>query len=140
MRFLGKNHYLNKHLFWVITRALNLPDASQSHISLWKKLKTSVSVWIVNGQVVRSVFDKSFFKGGNDYEYEFIPLKEVWIDEAVEENERLFILLHELHERNLMAKGWSRDKAHNEACLIEDQCRHFPKDLCGALTKENWEI
>jgi hypothetical protein len=65
-----------------------------------------ISIWIVDGRLVRSVFDVDFTEGGHDYVYEFVPQNEVWIDNDLEESERPFVLLHELHERNLMAKGW----------------------------------
>ena len=80
-----------------------LPDASTMHEHLWKKLENGVSVWIVNGRLVRSAFDIDFTAGGHDHVYEFVPEGEVWIDDAIDEKERGFVLLHELHERNLMA-------------------------------------
>jgi len=121
-----------------IIRSGNLPDASQVHIRLWKKLEISVSVWIVNGSLVRSIFDIDFTEGGHDYVYEFVPLNEVWIDGDVEEAERPFVLVHELHERNLMAQGWDYDRAHADASRIEYYCRHHPEELHTALVKENW--
>ena len=74
------------------------------HERLWKQLENAVSVWIVNGRLVRSVFDIDFTAGGHDHVYEFVPRGEVWIDDAIVEKERGFVLLHELHERN----RWSR--------------------------------
>ena len=77
-----------------------LPDGREVHQRLWKKLENGVSVWIINGRFVRSVFDIDFTEGGHDYVYEFVPENEVWIDDAIEEKERGYVLLHELHERN----------------------------------------
>jgi hypothetical protein len=82
-----------------------LPDPSAVHERLWKKLENGVSVWVVNGRLVRSVFDIDFTAGGHDHVYEFVPQGEVWIDDAIEELERGFVLLHELHERNRMMEG-----------------------------------
>jgi hypothetical protein len=121
-----------------VAKSGNLPDASQVHIRLWKKLETSVSVWIVDGRLVRSIFDVDFTEGGHDYVYEFVPLNEVWIEGDVEEAERPFILVHELHERNLMAQGWDYDQAHLDASRIEYYCRHHPEELHESLVKENW--
>jgi hypothetical protein len=92
----------------------------------------------VNGRLVRSVFDIDYTEGGHDYVYEFVPANEVWIDDAVEEPERPFVLLHELHERNLMAKGWPYSKAHADSSRIEYRCRHYPDELHDALAKEGW--
>ncbi|MDR3668080.1 MAG: hypothetical protein P4L35_14660 [Ignavibacteriaceae bacterium] len=116
-----------------------LPDASKVHIRLWKKLETPVSVWIVDGRLVRSVFDVDYTEGGHDYVYEFVPQNEVWIDNDLEESERPFVLLHELHERNLMAKGWDYDRAHEDSSKIEYHCRMNPNELHIALGNEGWE-
>src|SRR4030042_5046681 len=75
-----------------------LPDAQGVHERLWKKLENGVSVWIVNGRLVRSVFDIDFTAGGHDHVYEFVPENEVWIDDDMVEEERSYVLLHELHE------------------------------------------
>jgi len=115
-----------------------LPAGKDVHERLWQKLKSGVGVWIVNGRLVRSVFDIDFTEGGHDYVYEFVPENEVWIDDAIEEPERGYVLLHELHERNRMAKGWSYDKAHAESSRLEYHCRHRPDELHEALTEEGW--
>ena len=96
-----------------------LPDADAVRERLWKKLENGVCVWIVNGRLVRSAFDIDFTAGGHDHVYEFIPEKEVWIDDAIEEKERGLVLLHELHERNRMAEGWPYSKAHAESSRHE---------------------
>jgi hypothetical protein len=116
-----------------------LPDGREVHQRLWKKLENGVSVWIVNGRLVRSVFDIDFTEGGHDYVYEFVPENEVWIDDAIEEKERSYMLLHELHERNRMASGWSYNKAHTESSRLEYHCRHHPDELHETLAAEGWE-
>ena len=115
-----------------------LPEGEQVHERLWKKLESGVSVWVVNGRLVRSVFDIDYTEGGHDYVYEFVPQNEVWIDDAIEEAERPFVLLHELHERNRMASGWPYSKAHAESSRIEYRCRHHPDELHDALAAEGW--
>jgi hypothetical protein len=115
-----------------------LPDGKDVHEWLWKKLANGISVWIVNGRLVRSVFDIDFTEGGHDYVYEFVPKNEIWIDDAIFEIERGYVLLHELHERNHMAKGWSYSKAHTESSRLEFRCRHHPDELHGKLVVEGW--
>jgi hypothetical protein len=115
-----------------------LPGGSDVHIHLWKQLKSGLSVWIVNGRLVRSVFDIDFTAGGHDYVYEFVPENEVWIDDDVEEAERGYVLLHELHERNRMAKGLDYDKAHAESSRLEYRLRHHPDELHDSLCTEGW--
>ena len=115
-----------------------LPDGHQMHQRLWKKLESGLSVWIVSGRLVRSVFDIDFTAGGHDYVYEFVPQNEVWIDDDIQEDERGYVLLHELHERNRMAVGWPYSKAHAESSRVEYHCRHHPDELHDALAVEGW--
>lgn len=115
-----------------------LPDAQGVHERLWKKLENGVSVWIVNGRLVRSVFDIDFTAGGHDHVYEFVPENEVWIDDAIEEPERGYVLLHELHEHNRMTEGWPYNRAHSESSRLEYRCRHYPDELHDALANEGW--
>ena len=116
----------------------SLPDPAMVQEQLWKKLENGISVWIVNGRLVRSAFDIDFTAGGHDHVYEFIPTATVWIDDAVEEMERGFVLLHELHERNQMEKGLPYSRAHAESSRIEFRCRHHPDELHDALASEGW--
>ncbi len=115
-----------------------LPDGVAVHERLWKKLENGLSVWIVNGRLVRSVFDIDFTAGGHDHVYEFVPENEVWIDDAIEEEERPYVLLHELHERNCMAAGSPYSTAHAESSRLEYRCRHHPDELHETLIAEGW--
>jgi hypothetical protein len=115
-----------------------LPDLTEVHERLWKKLENGVSVWIVNGRLVRSVFDIDFTEGGHDYVYKFVPENEVWIDNDIVEMERDYILLHELHERNLMARGILYNQAHAASSRLEYFCRHHPGELHDKLVAEGW--
>jgi hypothetical protein len=115
-----------------------LPDGRQVHVRLWKKLESGVAVWLVDGRLVRSVFDIDFTAGGHDYVYEFVPEGEVWIDNDIDEKERGYVLVHELHERNRMAAGWPYSKAHADSSRLEYRCRHHPDELHDALAAEGW--
>jgi hypothetical protein len=115
-----------------------LPDGHEVHTRLWKVLENGVSVWVVDGRLVRSVFDVDFTEGGHDYVYEFVPQNEVWIDDAITEVERPYVLLHELHERTRMAAGWPYSKAHSESSSLEYRFRHHPDELHSALAAEGW--
>ena len=115
-----------------------LPAGGEVHKELWKKLENGLSIWIVNGRMVRSVFDIDFTAGGHDHVYEFVPENEIWIDDDIEEQERGYVLLHELHEHRLMAAGWPYSKAHSESSQLEYRCRHHPDELHDALSAEGW--
>ncbi len=109
------------------------------HERLWKALENGVHVWLVNGRLVRSCYDIDFTEGGHDYVYEFVPRDEVWIDDDIHDNENGFVLFHELHERNLMAKGMDYDAAHEDASRLERRYRNYPAELHEALANEGWE-
>jgi len=116
-----------------------LPEPDRVHVRLRKELLDGTAVWMVNGRLVRSVFDIEFTEGGHEYVYEFVPHGQVWVDDDVTEEEIGYVILHELHERNLMAKGWTYDDAHDSASKIELHCRRHPHLLHGALAQEGWE-
>ena len=106
------------------------------HKKLLDKYSKKINVWIVNGELVRDLFFLDFTEGGHDKVYSFIPLNEVWLDDDDTKKERKFILLHEVHERNLMGKGWTYEKAHKSASKIEYLCRNNPKLLDENLKNE----
>jgi hypothetical protein len=116
-----------------------LPQPDRVHVRLRKELGNGTAVWVVDGRLVRTVFDIEFTEGGHEYVYEFVPHGQVWIDDDVSEQEIGYVILHELHERNLMAKGMTYDDAHASASKLELQCRRHPHLLHGALAREGWE-
>jgi hypothetical protein len=94
------------------------------HKDLLQKYSTKkVKVWIVDGEAVRGLFYVDFTEGGHGYVYDFIPKDEVWIDDDIEPDEIKFVLLHEMHERALMAKGMKYDPSHASSSKIEYFCR-----------------
>ena len=103
-----------------------------------KQLKTSseIKVHIVNGELVRDEFFIDFTEGGHDKVYHFIPKGEIWIDDDISKEEINFVLLHEIHERNLMAKGWNYEKAHTDSSRLEFFYRNHPKKINKILAKE----
>jgi len=106
-------------------------------IKMIKKYSNNkIKTWIVNGELVRSLFFLDFTEGGHDKVYKFVPEGEVWIDNDVTALERKFVLLHELHERNLMSKGMCYNDAHRDSSRIEFFCRHNKNKIDGELTRE----
>ncbi|MBU4453287.1 hypothetical protein KKH24_03430, partial [Patescibacteria group bacterium] len=97
----------------------------------------------VRGELVRDIYFIDFTEGGHEFVYDFVPKTEVWIDDDITRGERKFIILHELHERALMAEGKKYPEAHASASRIEHICRHHRKDLKPNLAQaisENLEI
>ena len=87
-------------------------------------MENGCDVWIVDGATVRRAIYPEFLYGGNGQRYRFIPLHEIWIDNAVAAEEYGYTLAHELHERELMARqGQSYNDAHSSALALERHMR-----------------
>ena len=106
------------------------------HKRLLKTYSGTVKVWLVKGELVRSLYFIDFTEGGHDQVYHFVPKNEVWLDDDLGPGERKFVLLHELHERHVMTLGWPYFKAHRSASRIEYHCRAHPEELEADLRLE----
>jgi hypothetical protein len=95
-----------------------------------------LNIWIIDGDLVRDLFFIDFTEGGHDKVYRFVPAHEVWLDDDLQLKERRYVMLHEVHERRLMAQGWPYPKAHRSASHIEYHCRHHPRELGVKLREE----
>ena len=113
---------------------------NEIHTNLLKSYSKSINVWIVKGEIVRGLFFNDFTEGGHDKVYPFIPAGEVWIDDDVKKNERRFIILHEIYERNLMSRGYDYEKAHKRASEVELKCRINPEILDSKIKEEMRKI
>ena len=82
-------------------------------------------VYLVDGEYVRNELDIDFVNGGNGAVYShYIPLDEIWIDDAQRSLDRTATALHELVERDLMLHhGRSYDSAHDLANMYERSFR-----------------
>lgn len=119
-----KNHYNKKTVIKKI------------HLKLLKEYSKKINIWVIRGRFVRDYFFIDFTEGGHDLVYDFIPKNEIWIENDLRKNERGFILLHEIHERNLMKKGLDYESAHKSASLIEHKCRKKPRILHQKIKEE----
>src|SRR3989344_4201315 len=113
-----------------LKRNIHSPEIiNRIHKKLLTSYSSEVKVWIVDGALVRDLFFIDFTEGGPYRVYHFIPPGEIWIDDDLSSKERKFIVLHELHELNRMAKGWGYSSAHRSASELEYICRHHPTRL-----------
>lgn len=103
-----------------------------------------LSVWLVDGGIVRSVYDVDFTEGGHDLVYDYVPKNEVWIDDDITHFERPYVILHELYERDMMSRGIDYDSAHDGTSLIEGassvewRARHDLKKLKNNFDLLGW--
>lgn len=119
--------------------------ASQNQEVLRRRLKkkkleeysSAVSVWLVDGPLVRSVYLLGYAEGGHGVVYAWIPRNEIWLEESLKSEERAFIVLHELHERYLMlSEKMSYPDAHHGATIVEDHYRENRKGLEERIREE----
>ena len=96
----------------------------------------NLDIWVVSGELVRDLYFIDYTEGGHHYVYDWVPMNEVWIDDDLTPAERPYVILHELHERHLMSKGFNYSKAHYSSSAIEYHCRLNPKDLDKYIEKE----
>lgn len=110
------------------------------HKKLWMKASNGVEIWIVDGRKVRDFYYTDFTEGGHEFVYDWVPPMEVWMDDDLSMKEFKFVLLHELHERNLMAKGMDYIPAHQRSLKIELECRKNPELTDRYLAAEGLNI
>jgi len=86
-----------------------------------KKIATfgNLTVWLVNGELIRDFLYTDFVEGGHFKVYDWVPDGEIFIESAVIGNERFYILLHEIFECRLMLAGLKYNDAHEKATKLE---------------------
>lgn len=92
-------------------------------------VREGISVWIVDGYLVRKNIYPDFGNSGNDLAYHFIPTKEVWIDGQISAEETEYSIATELMERDLMLKGKSYDDAYEAAIAADSTARAKMNEL-----------
>ncbi len=134
----------------LLAKHLHGPKKSLVHRKLIKKYSRGINVWLVRGELVRDLFFIDFTEGGHDLVYPFIPKDEIWLDDDIRPEERKCVLLHELHERNVMSQKMKLTRrgahkvsdyhiynaAHKEASELEYFYRRHPKGIDKAIQRE----
>ncbi|PIQ68506.1 MAG: hypothetical protein COV91_03780 [Candidatus Taylorbacteria bacterium CG11_big_fil_rev_8_21_14_0_20_46_11] len=100
--------------------------------------RKGLHIWIVDGAKIRREIYIYFVLGGNDQRYKFIPMGEIWVDNAVSVEEMEFTILHEIYERELMLhQGLTYAKAHEQAAREEQKARINKNESLDDL-RERW--
>jgi hypothetical protein len=97
--------------------------------------REGISIWIVDGYMVRKNVYPDFGFSGNDLSYHFIPKEEIWIDGQVSCDETEYSIMTELNERKLMKEGKSYDDAYSDAIDITQKHREDMKKLAQSHFK-----
>jgi hypothetical protein len=95
-----------------------------------------ITIWIVDGYMVRKNIYPDFGFSGNDISYHFIPSKEIWIDGQVSCEETEYSIANEMNERKFMLAGKSYDDAYSDAIDITWSNRQ----KMGKLAKSHFRL
>jgi hypothetical protein len=99
-------------------------------------IRDGISIWVVDGYMVRKNFYPDFGFSGNDLAYHFIPPKEIWIDGQVSCEETEYSIALELKERQLMTEGKTYSDAYEDAVqMIQNQ-----RESMDHLVKSHFKI
>ncbi len=103
-----------------VKQIVELPDSISIKNIYRQKIgvRNGISIWIVDGAVVRRDIYPDFGLSGNDLTYHFIHAKEIWIDGNISCEETEFSILCELKEREFLDKGMGCDDAYLKAIKI----------------------
>jgi hypothetical protein len=109
----------------------NLPDSVklQNIYRVPEGSRDGISIWVVDGYMVRKNYYPDFGFSGNDMAYHFIPPKEIWIDGQVSCEETEYSIALELKERQLMTDGKTYGDAYEEAVQMIQQQRESMERL-----------
>jgi hypothetical protein len=111
--------------------------------------KDGLTVWIVDGYLVRKNIFPDFGFSGNDLVYHFIPAKEIWIDGQVSCEELEYSITAEQLERNMMKKGSSYSDAYETSVekvrMLRDSMEgriraHAPLVIPDTLQRESGSV
>ena len=106
--------------------------------------REGISIWIVDGYMVRKNIYPDFGFSGNDLSYHFIPPMEIWIDGQVSCEETEYSIATEMAERKGIASGKSYDDAYSDAIDMTQLKRqemdrlassHFRPEVPDSLTR-----
>jgi hypothetical protein len=85
--------------------------------------RDGISIWVVDGYLIRKNIYPDFGFSGNDLSYHFIPPKEIWIDGQISCEETEYSIALEMAERKLMSEGKSYSDAYEDAVLMVQNSR-----------------
>lgn len=114
-RSITKNYHLARK-----NRMEKLRQTGEPPAFIKRKTRTQgLNIVYVDGAVIRQYLDFEFVCGGHDLVYDYIPAKTIWLDVTMDPRDLPPTLLHEMTERELMAKGMKYESAHEFATATE---------------------
>jgi hypothetical protein len=109
----------------------NLPDSIklQNIYRIPEGIRDGISIWVVDGYLIRKNIYPDFGFSGNDLAYHFIPSKEIWIDGQISCEETEYSIALEIAERRLMTEGKSYSDAYEDAVQMVQNSRVVMEQL-----------
>jgi hypothetical protein len=103
----------------------NIPDSIllQNIYRIPLGTREGISIWVVDGYMIRKTIYPDFGFSGNDLAYHFIPNKEIWIDGQVSCEETEYSIAIEMTERKLMEQGKSYIEAYETSVTLGQEQR-----------------
>ncbi len=93
-----------------------------------------LTVYLINGEIVRDLYKTDFVEGGNGGVYHFVPNNELWIERTMAEAELIATTIHEFVEFTLMVKRHETyNTAHGLAAMVDWALR-------GKVSKDDIEM
>ncbi len=100
------------------------PDLYVEHYITLADRKFPIEVWLIDGNMVRSLYKTDYTEGGHGYVYRWVPKREIWIEKDLDRWELPFIVCHEYLELRLMRdEGIDYDSAHAICSKVEFKLR-----------------
>lgn len=98
-------------------------------------IRDGISIWVVDGYLIRKNFYPDFGFSGNDLAYHFIPDDEIWIDGQVSCEETEYSIALEMRERQLMIEGKSYSDAYEDAVQMVQKKRGIMERVAKSQLK-----
>ncbi len=91
--------------------------------------RDGISLWVVDGYLIRKNIYPDFGFSGNDLAYHFIPPKEIWIDGQVSCEETEYSVALEMMERKEIQEGKTYSDAYEDAVGMVQKMRNEMEKL-----------
>ena len=87
-------------------------------------IERPISVWLIDGNLVRSYYKTDYTEGGHGYVYPWVPKGEIWVEHDLKPAELPYVVSHEYLELRLMRdEGLEYDPAHEICSQVEFDLR-----------------
>ena len=91
--------------------------------------RPGLQLWVVDGANVRRDIFPDFGFSGNDLYYQFIPSREIWIDDQVNCAEMDYQIIHQLRERAALARGADAGTAYGRGSDMQMAARRQDAEM-----------